>query len=59
MERKIVQIAATYSGISENYPDLIALCDDGTLWLTTLAASIRNAEWDQLPPIPQPVPQND
>lgn len=47
-KRKAVQLAAvTQSGAT--YPDLFALCDDGTIW------QMLNHEsyWQQLPDIPQ------
>lgn len=40
-KRKIVQIAADEGG-------LVALCDDGTLWLR------YKDEWSEIPPPPEP-----
>jgi hypothetical protein len=50
--RKIIQIAATSEG-KETYPQLIALCSDGTLWaIVDGEYGWGVAEWRELPKIP-------
>jgi len=47
--RKVIQIAAAIqSGAS--YPDLFAVCDDGTTWQMLN----HDSTWQRLPDIPQP-----
>jgi hypothetical protein len=43
LTRKVVQIASASSD------DLLALCNDGTMWITDVSGP-----WSQLPSIPQP-----
>lgn len=53
MRRKIVQIAVMQR--DEKHPDaIVALADDGTLWLGDL--NTHAADWTPMPPIPQPDP---
>lgn len=49
--RKIVQIAAIPRADPE--PDtVLALADDGTIWLAEL--NVHQPDWRQVPPIPEP-----
>ena len=45
--RKIVQIAVAPAG-TEHEPDVVALCNDGTVWILSI-----HGQWHQLPAIPQ------
>jgi hypothetical protein len=58
-ERKIIQIAAgslaENSGVHGPHVLLYALCNDGTVWETLDAWEGR--PWVQVPPIPQPEPE--
>ncbi len=59
VQRKVIQIAATFdsgdgqAGMQSSYQpatELIALCDDGSLW--RMAATVAPV-WSSLPPVPQ------
>lgn len=52
MARKVVQVA-----VYERVDKLIAVCDDGTLWLGN-SAQATGVAWQQMtaPPDPQPGP---
>lgn len=50
--RKVIQISnsvAPACGYHQEYNQVIALCDDGTMW----ELLSDNGKWMQLPPIPQ------
>lgn len=49
MKRTIIQIAVAPPGGAGD-PDLLALCNDGTLWTLT-----GHAQWVEMPAIPQPI----
>ena len=50
MRRKVIQL--TFFQRDENHVDgLVALCDDGTMWLGD--ANTWNASWVQIPDVPQ------
>lgn len=52
-KRKIIQITAATSGHkNEMYPQLYALCDDGTLWARIFDWN-SVAKWSRIEPIPQ------
>lgn len=60
--RKVVQIAYGESAASENvsgtsYTErqakLVALCDDGSIFVTPLAYGAGDCQWERLKPIPQ------
>jgi len=54
--RKVVQIAIAPEG-DNCLPLLVALADDGTMWLGNIPLSDPvNPEWVQVPPIPQDDP---
>jgi hypothetical protein len=46
--RKIIQI------VEGNSFNVVALCDDGTVWLANTLCVIPDEMWKQLPDIPQP-----
>lgn len=52
-KREVVQIVSRHIG--KGYPDqLVAVCNDGTMWRTTLSLSVSEAiGWVELPRIPQ------
>ena len=50
--RKIIQVAM--SPTNSHAPDILALCNDGTLFNYTPAGV-----WDAMPPIPQPEIKSD
>lgn len=43
-----------YTSVSDRFNKLIAVCNDGTAWTRPL--NDDSAEWEQIPPIPQPKP---
>lgn len=54
MTRKIVQIAMSSEG-SFHHPHVVALADDGSLWITSVddnEGSPKN-EWFAFPPLPE------
>ena len=46
--RKVIQIATLFD---DRNPQLIALCDDGTMW--KLDVQMQRDEWRTVKPIPQ------
>lgn len=48
--RKIIQIATLPR--DGTIPELIALCDDGTLWKTQILSGGYPAVWQQIQPLP-------
>jgi len=46
--RRVIQIAAAFAGQASNEPDLVTLCNDGTMWIMGVGG-----QWHQLPAIPQ------
>lgn len=59
--RKIIQITAFSETVSnsndirqqDSYTTVLALCDDGTLWVGV--PNIYNANWQQIQNVPQPL----
>lgn len=52
--RKIIQIAYGESQVSDRDPpssELIALCEDGTLWHMSNHYDAKRREWKRVPPI--------
>lgn len=47
---RIIQIAITGDGTQESAERIVALCDDGTLWVTSIVAltDATDAEWHSL-----------
>jgi len=50
--RKIVQIASVPSDTTLS--QVLALCNDGTLWRAMIRAGGYPTVWEELAPIPQP-----
>ena len=55
MKRKIVQISSM-SGFETTYPALLALCDDGTLWMHDFFYDAE-VPWAQIQDVPQKEPE--
>lgn len=59
MSRKIIQIAVSSLSVSElmlGRDNVLALCDDGTVWNRVEMSDGSVCGWVQLPPIPQDTP---
>jgi hypothetical protein len=56
-QRKVVQIAAStipeILGVRPASVNVVALTDDGEVWLMETSSSWSWSRWDKLPPIPQ------
>jgi len=50
-KRKVIQVVITPES-TEYYSRLIALCDDGTIWMKPLSQSTES-EWEWIPSVPQ------
>jgi len=49
MSRKVIQISfAAYQGCG-----IVALCDDGTIWINNKPNKDQESKWDKVLPIPQ------
>jgi hypothetical protein len=57
MRRKIVQLAAAHTPVTDDFPDgldrLFALCDDGSVWVWRPGYANVVEDWLRLPDIPQ------
>ena len=52
-DRKVIQVSQASAVYGYT---LIALCDDGTMWWKSC---VKNFTWDQITPVPQPLPIAD
>lgn len=55
--RKIIQVAVESDPGTKG--DVIALCNDGTLWSFNYINHLGRSGWKLLPPIPQTILKND
>jgi hypothetical protein len=50
MNRKVISLTRRH--LDNGDDQLIALCDDGTMWLSQ--GNVKTCKWNRLPDIPQP-----